>query len=287
MDENTKKKSQIVAVLKRFKKNKAAVVGAVVFACIVLIAIFADFIVPYDKALEQNLLNDLEGPSKTHWFGTDDLGRDVFARVIHGTRYSVTIGIIVTLVAGSVGTILGAISGYFGGKVDFVIMRICDVFMSIPYMLFCITLIVSIGLGMKSMLVAMCTALSPGYARLVRASVLSIKGVEYVEASLACGCGTTRILLRHIIPNVIGPIIVKATSGMAGVILGAASLSFIGLGIQQPTPEWGAMMANARECMRVAPHVIMAPGVFILATTLSLNMMGDGLRDALDPRLKN
>ena len=280
-----RKNSQFRAVAKRFFKNKAAIIGLIMFSFILFFVIFAPLITPYEMAIHQELTNDLQPPSSQHWFGTDDLGRDMFARVIHGARYSVTIGILVTLVAGTVGIILGAISGYYGGKIDFIIMRICDIFMSIPYMLFCITLIVSIGLGMKSMVIAMCTALSPGYARLVRASVLSLKGVEYVEASTACGCSTGRILLRHIIPNVIGPIIVKATSGMASVILGAASLSFIGL--QQPTPEWGAMMATARDGMRTAPHLIIAPGIFILITTLSLNLMGDGLRDALDPRLKN
>lgn len=282
-----KKRSQVAAIAKRFMKNKVAIVGTIMFSLVLLMAIFADVIVPYDVCLEQHLTDYYLKPSPQHLFGTDELGREIFARVVHGARYSVSIGIVVTLIAGGIGVVLGAISGYYGGKVDFVMMRICDVFMSIPYMLLCITLIASLGLGLKSMIIAMCTGITPGYARLVRASVLSLKGVEYVEASIACGCGTKRILFKHIIPNVIGPIIVKATCGMASVILGAASLSFIGLGIQQPTPEWGAMMATARDGMRQAPHLIMVPGAFILWTTLSLNLMGDGLRDALDPRLKN
>lgn len=278
---------QLRSIARRFCKNRIALVGTVIFLGLVFIMIFADLIVPYDMALAQEVTNKMQGPSSEHFFGTDELGRDIFARIIHGSRYSVSIGIFVTLIAGSIGIIIGAISGYYGGKIDFIVMRIGDVFMSIPYMLFCISLITCLGLGMKSMIVAMCVALAPSYARLVRASVLSMKGMEYIEASIQCGCSTNRVLLSHVIPNVIGPIIVKATSGTASVILGAASLSFIGLGIQPPTPEWGAMMATARESMRVAPHLIVIPGIFILLATLSLNLMGDGLRDALDPRLKN
>ena len=269
-----KESSQFASIAKRFAKNKLAVVGMAVFLLLALMMIFADVLVPYEVSLE-------------HIFGTDEMGRDVLARIIHGSRRSISIGLIVTLVAAVVGVILGAISGYYGGAIDNIIMRLGDILMSIPYMLFCITVIACLGLGMQSLIIAMCIAIMPGYARIVRASVLSLKGVEYVEAAVATGCSTARILARHIIPNVIGPIIVKATVGTASVILGAASLSFIGLGIQPPTPEWGTMMSTARTYMRAAPYLIVIPGIFIMLTTLSLNLMGDGLRDALDPRLKN
>lgn len=282
-----KESNQFASIAKRFAKNKLAVVGMAVFLLLALMMIFADVLVPYEVSLEQDLYNKLQPPSVEHIFGTDEMGRDVLARIIHGSRRSISIGLIVTLVAAVVGVILGAISGYYGGAIDNIIMRLGDILMSIPYMLFCITVIACLGLGMQSLIIAMCIAIMPGYARIVRASVLSLKGVEYVEAAVATGCSTARILARHIIPNVIGPIIVKATVGTASVILGAASLSFIGLGIQPPTPEWGTMMSTARTYMRAAPYLIVIPGIFIMLTTLSLNLMGDGLRDALDPRLKN
>lgn len=280
-------KSQARNILSRFFKNKPAVVGLGIFAVLAFMMLFADLLVPYDESLRQDFSNQLKPPSAEHIFGTDEMGRDVLYRIIHGSRRSISIGLIVTVVAAGIGCVLGAISGYYGGTVDIIIMRIGDVLMSIPYMLFCITLITCLGLGMQSLMIAMCIAITPSYARLVRASVLSLKGVDYIEAAIATGCGTRRILFRHILPNVIGPIIVKATVGSASVILGAASLSFIGLGIQPPTPEWGTMMSTARTYMRAAPYLIVIPGIFIMLTALSLNLIGDGLRDALDPRLKN
>lgn len=286
-DKQSRRFSQGKSILRRFLKNRMAVIGLIVFTILICIMLFSNWIVPIEKCYEQNLTNKLKPPSATHIMGTDEMGRDVFARIVHGSKRSISIGIIVTLIAASLGIVLGAISGYFGGKIDMIIMRLSDVLMSIPYILFCITVITALGLGMGSLIVAMCIAITPSYARIVRASVLSLKGVEYIEAATATGCKAPRIIFRHIIPNVIGPIIVKGTVGTASVILGAASLSFIGLGFQPPSPEWGTMMSTARTYMRVAPHLIVIPGLFIMITTLSLNLMGDGLRDALDPRLRN
>jgi peptide/nickel transport system permease protein len=285
--DNTQKTSQFRSIVRRFMKNKLAVVGMVIFVMLLLMMVCADWIVPYDMSLKPDLQNRLLKPCPEHPFGADEMGRDVFARVVHGSRRSISIGLIVTAISAGIGCILGAISGYYGGKVDIIMMRFGDVLMSIPYMLFCITVISFLGLGMRSLIIAMSTAIMPGYARLIRASVLSLKDVEFIEAAIATGCSTPRILFKHIIPNVIGPIIVKATVGTASVILGAAGLSFIGLGIQPPTPEWGTMMSTGRTYMRTAPYLIVIPGIFIMITTLSLNLMGDGLRDALDPRLKN
>lgn len=271
----------------KYKKSKSAMLGLVVFAIIVLIALFASVIVDYDtQVIAQDISNKLQTPSLEHWFGTDAYGRDMFARIVYGTRISLVIGVTTTAVSMFFGIVLGSISGYFGNKIDSIIMRIMDVFMSIPSMLLAIAVVASLGSGIVNIMIAVTIAIVPGYARIVRASVLSIKNKEYVQSARAIGDTHFNIIRRHILPNCAGTIIVQATLGVGSIIITAAGLSFLGLGISPPTPEWGSMLAEGKEYIRYYPHLVVIPGLAIMITVLSLNLLGDGLRDALDPQNK-
>lgn len=272
---------------RRYKKNKAAMLGLVIFAMLVLVIIFADVIVPYEKAIDQDYTQRFLTPCAEHWFGTDHFGRDVFARVIHGSRYSLIIGVATNILSLVLGGLLGAAAGYYGGKVDDIIMRIMDVFMCIPFMLLALAIVAALGPGLVNLMIAITISSIPGMTRLVRSAVLLVADQDYIEAAGSYGSKDARILLKYIIPNALGPIIVNTTMNIAGTILAAAGLSFIGMGIQPPTPEWGAMLSGAREYMRQAPYLMVYPGLAILLSVLSLNLIGDGLRDALDPKLKD
>ena len=283
-----KKRSQIKAIWFRFKKNKLAVIGMVLLLFMLLVAIFADFIVDYERnAVEQNIQQRLQKPSKDHIFGTDHLGRDLFARIIHGSRISIFLGLITIGISLASGSVIGATSGYYGGKIDNVLMRIMDVFLAIPAILLAISIVAALGPGLVNILIAMSVSQIPRFARIVRASIMSIMGQEFIEAAKACGTRDRRIIFKHIIPNAIGPIIVQATLSMATTILQISALSFVGLGIEPPTPEWGAMLSDGRIQMRNYPYLVMTPGFAIICAVLALNLIGDGLRDALDPKLKN
>ncbi len=292
MDEKTvkiriKKKSQAGDIWRRFLKNKTAVLGLVIFAAIMLAAIFADFIVPYDKGITQNILERLQGPSAAHWFGTDNFGRDIFARVIHGSRNSLLVGIGAVAIGITVGGLLGSIAGFYGGKIDSVIGRIMDTIMSIPLMLLVLSLVTALGNSLINVLLAMMIANIPQYVRIVRAAILSVVGQDYIEAAKACGTSNFKIIIKHVIPNAIGPIIVQATMAVGTMILNAAGISFLGMGIQPPTPEWGSMLNEGKQFMTMYPYIVVFPGIAIGLTALALNLMGDGLRDALDPKLKD
>ncbi len=288
MAEKTKKKSFYIAVWKRLKKNKLAMIGLSILIIMLTIAVFADIIADYDTlAIKQNINIRLEGVSKEHWFGTDSYGRDIFARIVHGSRISLIIGIFAVSIPLVIGGLIGAIAGYFGGLLDNILMRLMDMLLAIPAILLAIAIVAALGPGMINLLIALSIAGIPGYARIVKSSVITIKDLEFVEAAEAIGAGTTRILIRHILPNILGPVIVQATLGIASTIINAAALSFIGLGIQPPKPEWGSMLSEGREYIRQAPHLITFTGIAIVLTVLSLNLIGDGLRDALDPRLKD
>lgn len=283
-----KSRSQLQSIWHRFKKNKLAMAGFIIFMMLVLIAVFADFIANYDtEVVRQNMQIRFTKPCAAHWFGTDDYGRDVFARIIHGTRISLFVGIVSILAALAVGSLIGAASGYYGGRIDDLIMRFMDIFLAIPSTLLAISIVAALGQGMTNLMVAMSSAQIPRFARIVRSSILSIKGQEFIEAAKCCGTSDTRIILRHILPNAIGPIIVQCTLNVARMILTISGLSFVGLGISPPTPEWGSMLASARSSMRYYPYLVIFPGVAIAITVMSLNLMGDGLRDALDPKMKN
>ena len=275
-------------MVRRFSKNKLALFGFVVFAVLVVGAVCADFIVDYDAdAITQNVKNRYKSPSSTHFFGTDGFGRDVFARILYGARISLSVGVVTIISSLFVGSIIGAVSGYYGGRIDNVLMRIMDVFLAIPQTLMAICIVAALGTGTIKMLIALSIAQVPQFARIVRSSILMVKGQEFIEAAKACGTGDARIIAVHIIPNAVGPIIVQATLNVAHTILSITMLSFLGIGIQPPTPEWGSMMSEAKSQMRYYPYLVYIPGLFIGITSLSLNLIGDGLRDALDPRLKN
>jgi peptide/nickel transport system permease protein len=283
-----KKKSQFASIWKRYKKNKLAVFGLSLFTVMVLAALFADVISNYElDAVTQNMAIRYSPPGAGHIFGTDNFGRDLFARIIFGARISLFVGVVTISTSLVAGAIIGASSGYFGGEIDNILMRIMDVLLAIPQMLLAIALVAALGTSMVNLLLALSISQIPRFARVVRASVFSVKGMEYVEAARACGTKNSRIIAKHILPNAIGPIIVQATLYVAQAILIIAALSFVGLGIQPPTPEWGSMMADAKNQMRYYPYLVVIPGVCIALTVMSLNLIGDGLRDALDPRLKN
>lgn len=270
----------------RLCKNKGAMLGLFLLLALILCAVFAGVLAPYPYDL-QDYSHTFEGPSALHLLGTDNFGRDILSRVIYGARISLLVGFSSIITAIIAGGLLGAISGFYGGRVDNILMRAMDILMSIPGMLMAISLAAAMGPGLANMVIAIAIADIPGYARVVRSSVLTIKDQEYIEAAQCIGASDSRIILRHILPNCVAPIIVQATLGMAGAILSASSLSFLGLGIQPPTPEWGSMLSSARQYIMNYPHMCIFPGVAIMITIFALNMLGDGLRDALDPRLKN
>lgn len=282
-----KKRSQFVEIWQRLKRNKMAMVGLAILFILVLGAIFADVICDYDAmVIKQDIPNRLQGPSADHWFGTDEFGRDIFARIIHGSRVSLVVGIISVSIALILGGAFGAFAGFYGGKVDMVIMRVMDVFLAIPSILLSMTIVAALGTDLVYVMLAIGISSVPNYARIVRAAVMSVKDQEFVEASKAMGAGNATIIFKEILPNCLAPIIVQATLSVAGAILSTASLSFIGLGVQPPDPEWGAMLSSGRQYMRDALHLTLFPGLAIVITILALNLLGDGLRDALDPRLK-
>ncbi|MDR1832890.1 MAG: ABC transporter permease [Fusobacteriaceae bacterium] len=283
----SKKRSQWGEVWRRLKKNKMALVGLGILTVLLLLAIFANVIHDYDKVvIKQNLPGRLASPSMAHWCGTDEFGRDIFARLIHGARVSLKVGFVSVTMSILAGGALGAIAGYFGGVLDNVIMRIMDIFLAIPSILLAIAIVSALGPNMINLMVAIAISSVPQFARIVRASVLTIRDQEFIEAARAIGASNTRIIYRHIIPNCLAPIIVRGTLGVASAILSTAGLSFIGLGIQPPAPEWGNMLSGGRQYLRSAWWVTTFPGVSIMLTIFALNLLGDGLRDALDPRLK-
>ena len=281
------KQNQWVDVWYRLRKNKTAMLGLITIIIIVLFAIFADVIADYDtQVLEQHPESRLQTPSLAHPFGTDQFGRDLFARIIHGARYSLSFGIVCTILSLIFGGILGAGSAVFGGKIDDLSMRGLDAFMSIPFMLLALALVSAMGPGLVNIMIAISVSSIPGYARIIRSVVLTVVQMEYIEAAKACGVGTIRTIVFHVLPNAIGTIIINATMSIAGLILAAAGLSYIGMGIQPPAPEWGAMLSESTNFMRLYPHLVIFPGLAILITALSFNLLGDGLTEALDPRMR-
>ena len=286
MDTMKKKESMFFMTWKRLAKNKLAVAGLIVLIITALLAVFAPIAAPYGYE-EQDLFNTLAGPSREHWLGTDNLGRDMLSRLIYGGRNSLTLGLISVALAAALGVILGAVSGYYGGKVDMGIMRLLDVLQAVPAILLAIAISATLGPGYMNCILALTISQIPGFTRMTRASCLNVQGMEYVEAARSINARERRIIFKHVLPNAISPIIVQATMSVATAILTSASLSFIGLGVQPPQAEWGAMLSAGRSYIRSNPHVIIYPGITIMIVVLSLNLLGDGLRDALDPRLKN
>lgn len=268
----------------RFKRNRAALIGLVAVLLGVILAISASIVAPYDP-VKMDLRASRQAPSSQHLLGTDELGRDILSRIMYGFRISLTIGLVSVAVGLSFGVLLGAPSGYFGGWLDIVVMRVIDVMMSFPTILLAIIVVTVLGPGLYNAMLAVGLAQVPLYSRLVRGLTLKLRGEDYVDAARALGASNSRIILRHILPNCLSPLIVQATLNIASAILSAAVLGFLGLGAEPPTPEWGAMLSSGRLYMRVAPHISVFPGLAIMATVLAFNLMGDGLRDALDPRM--
>ncbi|GHS96788.1 peptide ABC transporter permease [Synergistales bacterium] len=283
-----KKKSQWRTIWLRLKKNRLAMFGLALFILMMTAVVTADMYYDYEEdALSQNLSNRFNDPSREHPLGTDQYGRDVMARVVYGGRISLFVGLATICVSLTAGSIIGAAAAYYGGKVDEVLMRFMDIFLAIPNTLMAITLVAALGSSLVNLILAMGISQIPRMSRIVRSSVLSIVGQEYVEAARACGTSDARIIFRHILPNAMGPILVQVTQTVARSVITISSLSFIGLGISEPTPEWGSMLSEARSQLRYHPHLAIAPGVAIVMAVMSLTLLGDGFRDALDPRLKN
>lgn len=280
-----KKQSQIKEIFKRFKKNRMAVFGLVVIILLILCALFPSVIAPYGYD-DQNLSEQFIAPCLAHPFGTDNFGRDILSRVIYGCRISLLIGLISVSISCVLGVILGCIAGYYGNKVDNLVMRFIDIMLAIPQMLLAMSIVAALGIGTENLILAIAIGSVPGYARIVRGSILSVKGQEYIEAARSIGASDFRIITRHIVPNCLAPIIVQATMSIASAILSTASMSFIGLGIEPPTPEWGSMLSAGRAYLRDHWFVVTFPGVAIMLTVFAFNLFGDGLRDALDPKLK-
>ncbi len=272
-------------IWKRFKRNKLAMIGLVMLVVLVLTAIFAPLIAPY--TITQRFAGEYRSPpSADHWFGTDTIGRDVFSRVVYGARVSLRIGIIATVILLVIGLVLGAVAGFFGGATDTLIMRITDIGLAIPYIVLAVAIASLLGHSENTVILVLGLTGWLGVCRIVRSSFLSLKQLEYVEAAIALGYSRTRVMFRHILPNALQPIIVYGTIAVGGVILSEAALSFLGVGPTDPTPAWGLMVSEGKSLLAVAPHLLFFPGMAIFLTVLAFVFVGDGLRDALDPKLK-
>ena len=273
-------------VLKRLSKNRMAILGLIILLLLIIMGIFADFIAPYGYA-EMDWKSPFQHPSAQHWFGTDEFGRDLFSRIVCGTRISLAVGFGAVTVGAVCGTILGLLAGYYGGWIDSIIMRICDVLFAFPGLILAIAIVAILGSGMTNVVIAVAVFSTPTFARLVRSKTLSLKNSVFVLAARNIGVSDARILFHHILPGAIPDIIVQYSMSFGSSILTASSLSFLGMGAQPPTPEWGLLLSNGRNYMASAMYVTIFPGLAIFLTVLSFNLLGDGLRDALDPKLSD
>jgi peptide/nickel transport system permease protein/dipeptide transport system permease protein len=279
-------------MLTRMRRNKTAVAGSVIVASFLVMALFAPLLAPHDP-LEQSLYSKLKPPfwaergTIEYFLGTDDFGRDLLSRIVYGARISMVIGVVAVSISLFFGTVAGAIAGYYRGRIDNVIMRFMDLLLAFPSILLAIVIVAFLGPSLRNAMIAIGVVSIPRYARLVRGSVLEEYAKDYVQAARALGAGDARLIFLHILPNCLAPLIVQTTLGFASAILEAAALSFLGLGAQPPSPEWGAMLANGRALILRAWWAVTFPGVFILLAVLGFNLMGDGLRDVLDPRLRD
>lgn len=267
------------------RRNRRAMLGLTFIILLVLVAVFANFIAPYGMR-QQNLSNALQSPNMTHWLGTDDLGRDVLSRLIYGTRFSLTVGVSAVFVALIVGGILGVLSGYYKGWIDTLIMRFCDILLSIPSILLAIAIVASLGSSLQNMIMAIGLSNIPVFARIIRAGVMSVKEKQFIEAGEALGASDGLIIFKHILPNIMSPIIVQSSMGIATAILSAVGLGFIGLGLEASVAEWGTMLNAGRGYIRTHSYLTLYPGLVIMITILSFNLLGDGIRDAIDPKMR-
>lgn len=281
-----RRQGQLGQVMHRLRKNKVAMVGLFVLAAIIVLAVLSPWIAPYDYA-KTSKTERYALPSAAHWFGCDAMGRDIFSRILYGARASLLMGLSATAVATVIGVLLGALVGYYGGWVDNLIMRLLDILQAIPGMLLSIAISAALGSGIGNTILALSIGGIPMTVRLLRGSILTVRKQEYIEAAEKINCSRFRVITSHILPNSIAPVIVSVTMGIGNTILQAAGLSYIGLGVQPPTPEWGAMLSDGKGVIFKYPHLCIFPGLAIMVVVLALNMLGDGLRDAMDPKLKN
>ena len=271
----------------RFRKNKLAMAGLFLLLLMMLAILAAPLYVPYEQVVKQNIVDKFTPPCAEYWFGTDQFGRDLFARIVYGGRISLFMGLAVVAISFVAGCALGGAAGYFGGKVDSVIMRIVDMFMASPAMLLSMAVVAALGTGVDKLLVALSISQIPRFTRVVRSSIMTLRNQEFVEAAKCCGTSSARIILKHILPNGMGPVIVSATLTLGQVILSIASLGFLGIGVSSPTPEWGTILSENKVHIRYYPYLGLIPGICIALAVMAVNFIGDGLRDALDPRTKN
>ena len=283
--ESYKKEGLLKQTWQGLRKNRLAMFGFGLLVILLLAAVFANVIAPYPEEA-QDLTASFQPPSAQHFFGTDEYGRDIFSRLIYGSRISIAIGAVAATLSALIGIVIGSLAGFYGGKVDNVLMRLIDIMMAIPSTLLGISIVAALGNGIRNVIIAVALGAVPSYARIVKASILSVKEQEFVEAARANGASDFHIIFHHILPNCLAPIIVQITMGVAKAILEASALSFIGLGVQPPSAEWGAMLSAGRAYIRRAWWIVTFPGLALAMLIFGLNLFGDGLRDALDPRLK-
>ena len=269
---------------KRLRKNKIAVAGMVIIIIMLLVAIFANVLAPYDY--RSTVGTPLQSSSLAHPFGTDVIGRDVLSRCIYGARYSLPIGILCVCIGLLLGGTLGLLAAYFGGKTDNVIMRFIDILQSIPSTMLCISLVAILGNGMVQLVIAIAAGAIQGLTKSIRAAIFMVRNNDYVDSSRSIGVSNLMIMIRHLLPNAVGMIVINAIGNISGSILTVSTLSYIGVGLVSPTPEWGAILSEGKQYMTVAPHLVLFPGLMIALTVVAFNLFGNGLRDALDPRLK-
>ena len=265
-------------------KNIFIIIGITIVITLFLLSSFASLISPYNPA-DQNLYERLQEPGLSHLLGQDSLGRDILSRIIYGSRVSLKVGFLTIFISGIIGTLIGSVAGYYGGRIDRILMQICDIFLAFPGLLMAITLIAILGPGLNNVIFALCIMGWVSFARLVRGQILSLKNLDYIQAAVACGISDLRIILKHLLPNLMTPIIVHSTFGMAGAIVAEAGLSFLGLGIQPPETSWGMMLSEGRKFLLIAPHITTFPGLAIMIVVLGLNLLGDGLRDKFDTKI--
>lgn len=274
-------------IVMRYKRNKLAMVGMVVFLALLVAVFAAPLYIDYTEAITQHIVDAFQGPGGDHAFGTDQFGRDLFARVIYGGRISLGAGLATVTISFLGGVILGGVSGYFGGKIDALIMRLCDMLMSIPGTMLAMAIVAALGAGLDKLLVSLAIVQIPGSARTVRAAIMNYRSAEFIEAARCYGTGSGRIIFKHLLPNILGPLIVTTFMQLGSIILCIAAMGYLGIGVQAPTPEWGSIISENQTNIRYYPYLGLIPGCFIMISVLSLNFIGDGLRDALDPKMKN
>lgn len=281
------KRGRYRLIVMRYKRNKLAMVGMFVFLALLIAVFCAPLYIDYSEAITQHITEAFQKPSRDHIFGTDQLGRDLLARIIYGGRISLGAGLATVTVSFIGGVVLGGLSGYFGGKTDVIIMRLCDMLMSIPGTMLAMAIVAALGAGLDKLLISLAIVQIPGSARTVRAAIMNYRSSEFIEAARCYGTGSSRVIFKHLLPNILGPLIVTTFMQLGTIILCIAAMGYLGIGVQAPTPEWGSIISENQTNIRYYPHLGLIPGCFIMISVLSLNFIGDGLRDALDPKMKN